>query len=63
MFLLQCDRLGFAPYKTTDKIIILPVLILTLLDSKLDDKILDRMVADIRVQSVLDFFISAILIC
>jgi hypothetical protein len=38
MLLPHCEILSFTPYKTTDKIIVLFILIFTFLDSKLKDR-------------------------
>jgi hypothetical protein len=37
MFVHQCEWLCFTPYKTTDNIIVLCIIIFKFLDSKLDD--------------------------
>jgi len=57
------DQVSY-PYKTTGKIIVMYILILTNLDSKTEDKkILHRMTASIPwLQPALNFFLSIILI-
>ena len=51
------------PYKAAGKIIVLYILIFKLLDTKLEDKILHRMIESIPwLQSALNFFMNGIFI-